>query len=155
MAAANPAIERHPFEALYIGSMLLAYGELELMVGTCLGWAIGSPDTALRTLFRIVGESSRIHVADSLMRDYYKQRRLGSPYANMIGAVRYCIKLRNQYAHCHWTDYPDYPGLFFTDLQEPARASESFEYWFHHVDDELLLKQKRIFRLCSRLSTLP
>jgi hypothetical protein len=145
LAPANPATERHPAESLCIGLMLLAYGELELMVGNCLGHALGSNDAALRTMFRIMGETSRIEAADALMRDYYKKEGFEAAYSDMIGAVRYCVTLRNQYAHCHWADYPDYDGLFFTKLQEPARTSESFQYWFLHVDLKILNEQKKFF----------
>jgi hypothetical protein len=101
--------------------------------------------TALRTMFRIMGESSRIQAADALMRAFYKKAGLESAYANAIGAVRHCIKIRNEHAHCHWSDYPNYDGLYFTELQDPARSAEDFEYWFLHVNLALLNEQKRFF----------
>jgi hypothetical protein len=63
----------------------------------------------------------------------------------MIGAIRWCVKIRNQYAHCHWGDDPNDPGVYFTELGEPAKATEGFEYWFRHVDFPLLWEQKEFF----------
>jgi hypothetical protein len=141
----NPAFDRHLFEGVSIGRMLLNYGEIELMIGMLLGNALESQDTALKTMFRIVGESSRIAVADALMRDTFKAAGLESEYADMIGAVRWCIRARNQYAHCHWGDDEREPGIFFSDLGEPAKASEGFDYWFRHVDLPLLEDQRAYF----------
>jgi hypothetical protein len=141
----NPVFDRHVAEGVTIGRMLLNYGEIELMVGMLLGNALESQDTALRTLFRVIGESARIAAADALMREAYKRERLESEYADMIGAVRWCIKARNQYAHCHWGDDDRTPGIFFTELGEPAKATEGFEYWWRHLDAQLLNDQLAYF----------
>jgi hypothetical protein len=68
----NPVFDRHPFEGIAIGRMLLNYGEIELMVGMLLGNAIDSQDVALKTMFRILGESSRVSAADALMQGAFK-----------------------------------------------------------------------------------
>jgi hypothetical protein len=141
----NPVFDRHPYEGTVVGRMLLNYGEIELMVGMLLGNALANQDTALRTMFRIVGESARISVADALMREAFIAAGFESEYADMIGAVRWCIKARNQYAHCHWADDSSDPGIFFSDLSEPAKASEGFDYWFRHVDVLLLNDQLAYF----------
>ena len=116
-----------------------------------LGQAIGDVFTAMRMMFRIVGESSRIAAADALMRAAYKKSGLGSEYADMIGAVKICVQLRNQYAHCHWGDNSETEGLFFTTLQEPARAAETFEPDWRHIDLLLAVDQRGLFHLRSRL----
>lgn len=142
----NPVFDRHPFEGSMVGRMLLNYGELELMVGMLLGNALNSQDTALKTMFRIIGESSRVNAADALMRDAFVREGLESEYADMIGAVRWCVRARNQYAHCHWADDPRDPaGIYFTELSEPAKAIEGFRYWFRHVDVTLLMEQATYF----------
>ncbi|MGE4064318.1 MAG: hypothetical protein AB7E79_13205 [Rhodospirillaceae bacterium] len=128
-----------------IGRMLLNYGELEMMLGTALGYALNNQSrTALRVLFRVTGESARLSAADALMRDYYIKNGKGAEYADMLGAFRWCTKLRNQYAHCHWADH-HHAGLFFTDLSEPAKANDTFDFWFRHVDLQLLEQQKSFF----------
>jgi hypothetical protein len=141
----NPVFDRNPVEGMLIGRMLLNYGEIELLVAMLLGNAIEEQNTALRMMFRIIGESSRIAAADALMRKAYKTRELEPEYADAIGAVRWCVKVRNQYAHCHWGDDPGTEGVFFTELGEPAKASEGFEYWFRHVDYALLAEQIAYF----------
>jgi hypothetical protein len=141
----NPVFDRHPFEGIAIGRMLLNYGEIELMVGMLLGNAIDSQDVALKTMFRILGESSRVSAADALMQGAFKETGLAPEYADMIGAVRWCIRARNQFAHCHWGDDPRASGIFFTDLGESAKASQGFEYWFRHVDEHLLAEQLAYF----------
>ncbi|HUC67231.1 MAG TPA: hypothetical protein VMA53_17455 [Stellaceae bacterium] len=137
----NPVFDRHVYEGITIGRMLLNYGEIELLIGMLLGNALESQDTALRTMFRIIGESARVSAADALMRETYKRAGLEAEYADMIGAVRWCIRARNQYAHCHWGDDERAPGIFFTELGEPAKATEGFEYWWRHVDIDLLTEQ--------------
>jgi hypothetical protein len=145
----NPVFDRHVFEGATIGRMLLNYGELEVTVAMLLGNALGSQDKALRTMFRITGESARIGVADALMRDTFKASGLASEYADAIGAMRWCIKVRNQYSHCQWGDSPGYAGIFFTQLVDSAKASEGFEYWFRHVDDGLLMEQLEYFEYAA------
>jgi hypothetical protein len=140
----NPALHRHPLESLIIGQLILSYGELELLIAFLLGNAINNRDAALKMMFRVVGESARIGAADAMMRDAYSAAGLADQYAEVIGAVRFCVRVRNQFAHCHWGD--DFiAGLFFTDLQEPAKASEGFEHYWHHIDGPLALKLQEYF----------
>jgi hypothetical protein len=140
----NPALEHFHDEAAIIGRMVAGYGELELRVGICLGYALDNRDAALRTLFRILGESARIGAADALMRTRFKEIGIAPQYADAIGAVRWCLQIRNQYAHCQWGHDPS-AGLFFTNLQEPSKASETFDFWWRHVDVSLLQLQESYF----------
>jgi hypothetical protein len=136
----NPWVTRHPAMALVAGNIVISYGEIELRVGMCLGNALGDQDTALRTMFRILGETARIGAADALMRGKFKAVGLANEYADIMGAVRYCVVLRNHYAHCHWADDIN-AGVFFTRLDDPAKASESFAYTWKHIDLSLLTAQ--------------
>ena len=58
--------------------------------------------TAIRTLFRVRGEDFRILIGDAIMRARYTDVGLEDAYNEMLGAIRYCKSIRNQYAHCHW-----------------------------------------------------
>ncbi len=140
----NPALRRYPSEAALLGHMLLAYGELELMVSECLCAAIESQDDARRMMFRIMGETSRIQATSAIMRRTYVAAGLGAEFDQAIGAVEYCITVRNLFAHCHWADHAE-GGLFFTSLQDPAKATESFDYWYRHVDVPLLTELAEYF----------
>ena len=119
----NPALQRHLLEARLIGQLVLAYGELEMMVAVLLGNTMGNRSPAFKMMFRIVGELARIGAADAMMRDKYSEVGLETEYAEAIAAVRFCVGVRNQFAHCHWGD-DIHAGLFFTNLQEPAKASQ-------------------------------
>lgn len=140
----NPAFHRHTPTTILIGKMVISYGELEAAFANCLAAVLGDRDTGLRTLYRIPGESARVAVADSLMRRAYNEAGLEPQYADMIGAMRRCTKIRNQYAHCLWGDDPN-AGLFFTELGQPARATDNLEYWWRHVDETLVTEQEEYF----------
>lgn len=138
----NPALRRHPEEAAIVGRIVLAYGELELLVAECLAEFLHSTDGARRVMFRTVGETARIRVADALMRFFYVGHGLEGEYGLAMGAMEECIGLRNQYAHCQWADDIRHPGLFFTNLQDPAKSATSFDLWFKHLDVEVLSVQE-------------
>jgi hypothetical protein len=64
-------------------------------------------------------------------------------YGQMLGAIRYCLRIRNQYAHCNWAD--DRSGLFFTNLEDTAAAAEGWEYRWYRIDVPVLEKQEEFF----------
>ena len=130
------------------GNIVISYGEIELRVAMCLGNALGDQDTALRTMFRIMGETARIGAADALMRAHFGKMKLQDEYAEVMGAVRHCVVLRNHYAHCQWAD-DLHAGVFFTRLDEPAKASETFAYIWKHIDEPLLAAQWRYMQYAA------
>jgi hypothetical protein len=76
-------------------------------------------DAVLKAMFRPRGETSRIDIADALGRHFYRDRGLGTEFEMGVSAVRYSLKIRNQYAHCVW--YDDKSGkLAFVNLEEVA-----------------------------------
>jgi hypothetical protein len=44
-------------------------------------------------------------VADAFGRHFYNKHELSGDFENAISAMRYCLKIRNQYAHSIWWDY--------------------------------------------------
>jgi hypothetical protein len=73
-------------------------------------------------MFRSRGETQRIDVADALARHPYRKLGIGTQFEMAIGAVRHCLKIRNQYAHCIWWD--DNTGhLAFANLEEMAKEN--------------------------------
>jgi hypothetical protein len=131
-----PAFEHHPKEAAIIARILSGYGELEFMLAVCLGRIIRDQDVALKTYFRLKSESSRLDGLDPLLRAGFSAADLGGEYGCALGAMRYSLRIRNHFAHCHWGDTPT--DLFFTNLQDAADAAESFEYKWRHVDEPRL-----------------
>lgn len=110
----NPAFHRHPDEAAIIGRLVVAFGELEYITVTIAGRAMSHREAVYRALYRLRATSSRIDAADALMRPTFIANDLDNEYGHMIGAVRYCLRIRNQYSHCNWADNG---GLFFTNLE--------------------------------------
>jgi len=50
----------------------------------------------------------------------YSDRLLATEFGMAVGAVRHCLKIRNQYAHCVW--YDDHSGkLAFVNVEEIAK----------------------------------
>jgi hypothetical protein len=141
----NPAINRHPAEAAIIGRIVVAFGELEYMTVLCAGKAFNNLTAILKSLYRVRSTSSRIEAADALMRRVYHEAGLGGAYGVAYGAVKYCLRIRNQYAHCNWADGPMEDGLYFLDLQESAELPLDYFHDWKHVDAALLETQEAYF----------
>src|SRR5262249_34360443 len=61
-------------------------------------------DATLKAMFRIRGETARINIGDALGHQFYDKLGLGADFEMAVRAMRYCLKIRNQYAHCNWDD---------------------------------------------------
>lgn len=108
-------------EATLIGGMLAGYADLEIDLTHCVQVVRSDLDTVLKAMFRSRGETQRIDVADAFGRQHYRSLGISTHFEMAIGAVRYCLKIRNQYAHCTWWD--DYSGqLAFANLEEEGKA---------------------------------
>ncbi len=112
-----------PEEANYLARILAGYGELEWEFTMCLGAVLGDNEQALRALFRMRSERYRVEVGDALMRSAYTEAKLTPPYTRAIGQIRWCMTLRNQYAHCHWVR--DKFKLQILNLEDIAKSQES------------------------------
>lgn len=145
----NPAFDRFPEEARLIGKLLAGFGEIEFSVCRTAGHAAGIPDDVVKALYRLRATSSRITAADALARSKFIGGRLGPEYEITQTMVSTCLRIRNQFAHCNWTDHPETPaaGLFFADLQAAADAVEGFDPLFRHVDVPLLQLHEAYFAL--------
>jgi len=139
----NPAFDDHPVEAGLIGRMVTSFGELELTYSMLAGTAIGNQGLALRATYRGRSTGGRIDLADVLIRNVVINSNLALDYEEVIGALRHCLKIRNNYAHCQWSPAQD--GLFFANLEEAASRAEGFEMDQKHVDLKLLTEQESYF----------
>src|SRR5258708_13482595 len=63
-----PAFHRFPNEASSISRIVAAFGELEFILGLCVGEVLGDRDTALRAIFRLPSAPARIDTPDALIR---------------------------------------------------------------------------------------
>lgn len=127
MTIMNTDLRYYPEETMIIGRLLGGYGEFEFDIAFLLQFALGDDrDVAFKSIFGIRGETARIDVADNLMRRRYQAAGLGEDYGEAIGALRYCLKIRNQYAHCHWVKNMMH-GLCFVDVEDVARGAAEVE----------------------------
>jgi hypothetical protein len=140
----NPVFDQRPKEGAAIGIMVVSFGELELMCGLCAGLALDGDDKALRAIYRSRSTRGRIDIADALMRLSFFEVGLQNEYIEIISAVLHCLKIRNQYAHCHWAPSNE-GGVFFTDLEKAAERQEGFDYHYKYVDMGLLQEQLDYF----------
>lgn len=107
-------------EGAIIGRLLAGYTNLEVGLLHCVQVVRDDFDSVLKAMFRTRGESQRIDIADALGRYYYHDHKLGTKFEMAIGAMRHCLRIRNQYAHCVWWD--DRSGkLSFANLEEIAK----------------------------------
>lgn len=118
-----PAFLEAVQEAQIIGRLITGYGELEFDLAMCLARFTHDQDSAFRVLFRIRTEGGRLQIADSLMRTPLDELSLGSQFADAIGAIRHCLNIRNQYAHCHWGKYKN-KELYFVNLENEVSGPQ-------------------------------
>jgi hypothetical protein len=139
----NPAFDAFPAEAALVGRMVTSFSELELTFGMIAGTAIGVQSLVLRSLYRGRSTSGRIELADVFIRHLIHESNLVPDYEEALGALRHCLKIRNNYAHCQWS--PGRDGLFYANLEEAASRASDFEMDQKHVDLRLLTEQEAYF----------
>jgi hypothetical protein len=95
--------------------------EVDLMNTVAMG-RNADLDTTLKAMFRARGELQRIEIADALGRHAYGAHGLQTEFEVVIGAMQYCRRIRNQYAHCAW--YDRFSGkLSFVNLEELSKLN--------------------------------
>lgn len=142
------AFLRFKDEAAIIGRLLAGYSDLELALAHSVQTVREDFDTVLKTMFRTRGETQRIEVADAFGRQHYRALDLSAQFETAIGAMKYCLKIRNQYAHCVWWD--DFSGkLTFANLEEVAKSNDLLKDFqsltSFHVDVPHLSAQEEYF----------
>jgi len=148
------AFQDFPAEAELIGRMLAGYADLEIDLMNCAKAVRGDLDLALKAMFRGRGNAQRIEIADALGRQPYHGVGLGAEFDAAIAAVRYCLKIRNLYAHCTW--WNDNSGrLAFANLEELAKenvaVTDLHGLTVHHVTVPLLQAQFAYYEYADNL----
>lgn len=141
-----PAFLRHPEAGRIVGTLVTAYGELEFLLAHCIGEIIDNRDVAFKVMFRARGEEQRVILADALARPILSDGAYKTAFEQTIAALRYCLKIRNQYAHCAWGD--DARGLWFVALEENAKDNGPYdltELTQHVLSLDLLHEQEAFF----------
>jgi hypothetical protein len=143
-----PEFQRFSAEGAIIGRLLAGYGNLESALSSCVGMARDDIDMVIKAMFRPRGETQRIDVADALGRGAYRALALENQFSEAIADMRFCLKIRNQFAHCQWHD--DRTGrLCFVDMQEIAEQNtvivNLLGLTFHYITVPLLTEQETYF----------
>lgn len=143
-----PEFRRFHAEGALIGRLLAGYGNLESALNTCVAMARGDVDMVTKAMFRTRGETQRIDIADAIGRGCYLALGMGTMFSEAIGDMRYCLKIRNQFAHCQWHD--DLSGrLCFVDMEEIAKSHAVITnlagLTFHYLDTTILSAQELFF----------
>jgi hypothetical protein len=141
-------------EGIIIGRLLAAYADLELILFHCVNMARDDFDTVYKAMFKERGETRRINMADIFGRQNYYELGLSTQFEMAISSVRYCLKIRNQYAHCIW--YDDYSGLLaFANLEEGTKINKAVhdfkELTIQHIDVATLVLQEEYFEYTNNL----
>jgi len=111
MVDVNPALKAMPGEAAIIGRIVVGFGEVEVLTCRLAAIAMKDQTTIFKTLYHLRTTSTRIDSADTLMRPACKTLILQTEQEHTLLAVRNCMRIRNQYAHCNWSNDPT-AGLF-------------------------------------------
>jgi hypothetical protein len=148
-----PAFAEFPAEAEIIGRLLAGYTNLEIGLMNCVQVVRLDFDTVLKAMFRARGETVRIDIADAFGRHYYDGLKLGTEFSMAISAMRYCLRIRNQYAHCAW--WNDNSGkLAFANLEDITKGNAFLNDLrtlpTHHVDVPILTDQENYFVYVDR-----
>jgi len=146
--------QHFPKEGELVGKLLSAYTDLEFMLLLCADGVRNDFDTLLKAMYRSRGETQRIDIADAFGRLQYKVISLDTQFGMAVGAIRYCLKIRNQYSHCHWFD--DNGRLAFVNLEEIAKQNEKADIQYlttHYLSPELLQLQDDYYLYTNNLMT--
>lgn len=100
----NPAFINFPEEELFLGRMVIGYGELEISLIHLAGVAIGRKWEVLHACHCVRTEIGKIDIANALAKEAMATHGLGTEFSTLVGHMRHCLKIRNQYAHSHWGD---------------------------------------------------
>jgi hypothetical protein len=143
-----PEFARFSAEGAVIGRLLAGYGNLESALSSCVAMAKNDLNMVLKAMFRARGETQRVDIADAIGRPAYGALNLETMFAEAISDIRYCLKIRNQYAHCQWHD--DLTGrLCFIDMEEIAKPNavitDLLGLTFHYLTPILLTEQEGFF----------
>jgi hypothetical protein len=132
-----PAFQKFAAEARIICNLLTGYTDLEVSLLNCVQMVRADFDAVLKAMFRVRGETNRVKIADGLGLNGYVALGLGVEFADAISAMRYCVGIRNQFAHSVFGD--DSSGkLAIAALEDAAELDQLMNNFdalpVYHVD---------------------
>jgi hypothetical protein len=137
-----------------IGRLLAGYSNIEVSLFHAVHVATGDFDAALKKMFGIRSESKRIKAAEKLGLPEYQRLKLATDFEKALRVMRYCLKIRNQYAHWVWWD--DNTGkLAFANVEDLTKYKRKVKDFgklkARHVDAALLKAQEAYFVYADEL----
>lgn len=147
-----PAFDRHIQTGQAIGRVVVGYGELEYEFCRLVAAATCDYESARNLMFGARGETRRLNVGDELIRNLLPDGIFRTYYQETLGHLRYCLSIRNQYAHCQWTETMSGHDLAFVDLEEVADANANGNaaiMTIHAIPQDLAEAQLEFFRTVS------
>ena len=137
-----------------IGRLLAGYSNIEVSLFHAVHVATGDFDSGLRKMFGIRSESKRIEAAEKLGLPEYQRLKLATDFEKALRVMRYCLQIRNQYAHWVWWD--DNTGkLAFANVEDLTKYKRKVKDFgklkAHHVDAALLKAQEAYFVYADEL----
>ena len=149
-----PAFQKRRKNSASVGRLIAGYGEIEFLLGWTAGTALACQTPiplgvskgehrnqyereGLRQIFLVRRESDRIVAAKNISREAIKKSGLMAEYHDALFLTWTCLKIRNLFAHCHWYESKK-RGLFFVNIEESAKDSQTFEFQTGHATSEAL-----------------
>lgn len=141
-------------EGIIIGRLLAGYADLELDLFHCVNAVRDDFDTIFKAMFKTRGETNRINMAEIFGQQHYRNLDMDTQFEKAIAAVRFCLKIRNQYSHCTWWD--DYSGkVAFANLEDIANGNDLVtdfkKLGTRHVDVTTLIQQESYFEYTDNI----
>lgn len=136
-----------------VGRLLADYSELEISLMHCVSVRRKDLDLALKTMFRVRGESKRIDLADALGRLEYRSLGIESLFDDALNAMRYSLRIRNKFAHSYW--HAPGNGLCYVSLEDLAKENfkvidlTNLDFFF--LDQSLLDKHEEFYGYTLKL----
>ncbi|HET9510017.1 MAG TPA: hypothetical protein VFO80_02610 [Sphingomonas sp.] len=140
-------LQSFPEEAAIVGRIVIQYGEIEWMLCRVVGGLIGDFEAAMKSMYRVRGELSRLEIADALVTNRRMTESFALVYENTLEGVETCRVIRNSYAHAHWLSSHEEKFGFY-DLERLAKRRDTVtlsELRISVLSKELLIRQEVFF----------
>jgi hypothetical protein len=134
-------------EGVILGRLLTGYGELEVVMCSCLIAVEGLVDRPIKTLFRTRGAGPRIKIAEGALKSDFTNAALVADLTQALADLDWCREIRNQYSHCQWY-WTAHDGLCFVNLEELAQEPDTItdlKENKHPINVALLTAQEDFF----------
>lgn len=130
-----------------IGSLVIQYGELEYMLCNVVGLIIGDEEVAVKAMYRVRGETSRLQIASALVSSRITESAVKGVFQETMKGISVCKGIRNTYAHAHWFSVWE-GAIGYYDLEGIAKSDDVLKFdnmGKSVLDLEILRDQERYF----------